>query len=91
MRAEGLTRGQAAERVRADKRSAADWDKGITIVHRGRVYPDGRVVRYPEPILADVNSPRMANVVGGKVDLARVEKVIHPRYLSLLEREQLHD
>ena len=33
----------------ADNRSATDWDKGITIINRGRIYPDGRVVRYPEP------------------------------------------
>ncbi len=91
LRAEGLTRAQAAQRVGADKRSAADWDKGITIIHRGRVYPDGRVVRYPEPILADVNSPRTATVLGGKIDLERVERVIHPRYLRLVEREQLRD
>jgi hypothetical protein len=55
------------------KGSAADWDKGITIIHRGRVYPDGRVVRYQQdPILADVTSARTVNVLGGQVDLARV-------------------
>lgn len=91
LRAEGLTRSEAAERVRADKRSAADWDKGITIIHRGRVYPDGRVVRYRDPILTDVKSARTATTIGGKVDLDRVEKVIHRRYLSLLERERLRD
>ncbi|WP_431951365.1 IS30 family transposase [Nocardia lijiangensis] len=86
-----MARAQAARQVGADKRSAADWDKGITIIHRGRIYPDGRVVRYPDPILTGVKSPRTAAVLGGKVDLDRVEKVIHPRYLSLLEREQLRD
>lgn len=91
LRVEGMTRAEAAERVRADKRSAADWDKGITIVHRGRVYPDGRVVRYPDPTLSAVTAVRTAQAIGGKVDLDRVEKVIHPRYLSLLEREQLRD
>jgi IS30 family transposase len=89
LRAEGLTRSEAAGRVRADKRSAADWDKRITIIHRGRVYPDGRVVRYPEPKLTGVESLQAA--IGGKVSLARVEKVIHPRYLSLVEREELRD
>jgi hypothetical protein len=67
LRAEGLTRAQAAKRVGADKRSAADWDKGITIINRGRIYPDGRIVRYPEPILAEVNSARTAPAIGGKV------------------------
>ena len=94
MRASGLTRAQARMRVGADKRSATDWDKGITIINRGRVYPDGRVVRYPSlsgSTLARVTPPRTARAIGGKVDLDRVEKVIDPRYLSLLERERLQD
>ncbi len=89
LRADGLSRSEAAAEVRADPRSAADWDKGITIIHRGRIYPDGRVVRYPEPKLPDV--PTMNTAVGGKVSLARVEQVIHPRYLGLIEREQIRD
>nr|THJ66120.1 hypothetical protein EU244_28225 [Rhodococcus qingshengii] len=47
LRAAGLTRVEARARVGADARSATDWDKGIAIINRGRVYPDGRVVRYP--------------------------------------------
>lgn len=89
LRADGLSRSEAAAIVRADARSAADWDRGITIIHRGRVYPDGRVVRYPEPKLPDV--PTMKAAVGGKASLARVERVIHPRFLSLIEREQIRD
>jgi IS30 family transposase len=45
LRAAGLTRAEARARVGADSRSATGWDKGITIINRGRVYPDGRVVR----------------------------------------------
>ncbi|MGY4652943.1 transposase-like protein [Mycobacterium sp. URHB0021] len=45
LRSEGLTRREAARKVGAVNRSATDWDKGITIIHRGRVYPDGRIVR----------------------------------------------
>lgn len=91
LRAEGLTRAEAAARVKADSRSAIDWDKGITIIHRGRIYPDGRTVRYPEPTLTGMNPSRTARAIGGRVDLDRVEKVIHARYLSLVEREQLRD
>jgi IS30 family transposase len=91
LRAVGLTRAEARERVGADNRSATDWDKGITIIYRGRVYPDGRVVRYPYSTLAGVTPPRIARTIGGRVDLDRVEKLIDPRYLSLLEREQLQD
>ena len=53
LRAAGLTRAEARARVGADNRSATDWDKGITIINRGRVYPDGRVVRYPLPARLD--------------------------------------
>jgi IS30 family transposase len=38
-----------------------------------------------------VTPPRTSRAIGGRVDLDRVEKLIDSRYLSLLEREQLHD
>jgi IS30 family transposase len=90
LRAEGLTRAEARKLVGADARSATDWDKGITIINRGRVYPDGRVVRYPGPIMDGVPE-RRTRAIGGSVDLNVVEKIIHPRYLGLIEREQLQD
>jgi transposase-like protein len=90
LRAAGLTRAQARVRVGADARSATDWDKGITTINRGRVYPDGRVVRYPERNNGSVPQ-RRSRAIGGSVDLDVVEKIIHPRYLSLIEREQLQD
>lgn len=90
LRAAGLTRAEARKRVRADARSATDWDKGITIINRGRIYPDGRVVRYPETKIDGVPE-RRTRAIGGSVDLNVVERIIHPRYLSLVEREQLQD
>lgn len=58
----------------------------------GRVYPDGRVVKYSSrQILAGVKAPRTTYIQGERVDLDRVERVIDPRYLSLLERERLRD
>lgn len=90
LRQAGLTRAEARARVGADARSATDWDKGITIINRGRVYPDGRVVRYPEQNNGSVPE-RRSRAIGGSVDLNIVEKVIDPRYLSLLERERLQD
>ena len=90
LRGQGLTRAEARAQVGADARSATDWDKGITIINRGRVYPDGRVVRYPVPMMDDVPQ-RRTRAIGGSVDLDVVEKVIHPRYLGLLERERLQD
>lgn len=61
------------------------------MIHRGRVYPDGRIVRYVKPTLSGMKAPRHGRAIGGRVDLNRVEKVIHPRYLSLIEREHLRD
>lgn len=90
LRAAGLTRAEARARVGADARSATDWDKGITIISRGRIYPDGRIVRYPEQNNGDMPE-RRTRAIGGSVDLNIVEKVIHGRYVSLLEREQLQD
>ncbi|NYI42873.1 IS30 family transposase/transposase-like protein [Demequina lutea] len=90
LRAGGLTRAQARARVGADARSATDWDKGITIINRGRVYPDGRVVRYSERDNGGVPE-RRSRAIGGSIDLNVVEKVIHPRYLSVTDRELLQD
>jgi len=91
LRGQGLTRSQAARRVNADARSATDWDKGITIIHRGRIYPDGRIVRYPERENSAMKPERRSRAIGGSVDLNLVEKVIHLRYLGVVEREYLHD
>ncbi|SNS45572.1 Transposase [Micrococcales bacterium KH10] len=90
LRAAGLTRSEARKRVGADARSAADWDKGITIINRGRVYPDGRIVRYAEQNNGNVPE-RRSRAIGASVDLNVVEKVIDGRYISLVEREQLQD
>lgn len=89
LRATGLTRSEARALVGADARSATDWDKGITIIKRGRIYPDGRIFRYPAPDNRTVKKTLRA--IGGNIDLDRVEKVIHPRYLSLIEREWVQD
>ena len=84
--------GRAASQVQVDKRTAADWDKGITQFTGGRRYSDGRVVRYDKAaILANVKSPRTTYTRGAPVDLARLETVVDTRYLSLVEREQIHD
>ena len=91
LRADGYSRAEAAAAVGADRRSAVDWDKGITIINRGRVYPDGRVVRYPASTMPGMAHARTVRAIGGRVDLDRVEKVIHPRYLNLIEREQIRD
>lgn len=92
LRQEGLSRRDAAARLGIEAHQALDWDKGIRVFSKGRVYPDGRVVLYrPEEVLANVKSPRTTWVQGERVALARVEQIIDARYLSLLERERLKD
>ena len=92
LRREGISRRAAAEKLGVEAHQALDWDKGIRVFSKGRIYPDGRVVLYgPAEMLAHVQTPRTAWVQGDRVDIARVEQVIDARYLSLLERERLKD
>jgi IS30 family transposase len=92
LRREGISRRAAASRLGVEAHQALDWDKGIRVFAGGRVHPDGRVVLYrPEEVLANVRNPRTAWVQGERVPLRQVEKVIHARYLSLVERERLKD
>jgi transposase, IS30 family len=93
LRGEGVSRRDAAAGVGVDKRTAQDWDKGIRQFYGGRVYPDGRVVKYrPAEILANVKNPRNRHGDNDTQNgLERLERSISPRYLSLTEREQIHD
>jgi IS30 family transposase len=92
LRREGVSRRAAAQQLGVEAHQALDWDKGIRVFSKGRIYPDGRVVLYrPAEILANVRNPRTAWVQGERVALSRVEQIIDARYLSLLERERLKD
>lgn len=92
LRAEGVSRPDAARRLGIESHQAADWDRGIRSFAKGRVYPDGRVVLYrQDEILANVRRPRTAWAQGEQVPLARVEQLIDCRYLSLVERERIKD
>jgi transposase, IS30 family len=93
LRSDGVSRRQAAEQVGVDKRTAQDWDKGIRQFYGGRVYADGRVVKYrPAEMLANVKNPRNAYGHNNtRCTLERLERSISARYLNLTEREQIHD
>lgn len=92
LRADGVSRAEAAKQVGVDKRSAQDWDKGIRQITGGRLHPDGRIIRYGQAsILANVKNPRDVYSRGAPVDLACLETRIDSRFLSLIEREQIHD
>ncbi|MEE1736823.1 hypothetical protein PUR49_09970 [Streptomyces sp. BE147] len=46
LRARGVSRREAAERVGAHPRTAQDWDWGIRKSNNSRIHPDGRRVNY---------------------------------------------
>ncbi|ANI90898.1 Transposase for insertion sequence element IS1086 [Dietzia timorensis] len=92
LRAAGWTRERARAFVGLDKRSAADADKGIQSFYGGRVLADGTVNRYTnQQIIERVKNSRTRYVQGERINLDTVDKVIHSRCLSIIEREALFD
>jgi len=92
LRKAGVSRLEAAERTHTDKRSALDWDKGIRQFSGGRLYPDGRVVKYDtKAVVANVKSPRDIYPRDDQVGLDQLDRPVSPRFLSLEQREQIHD
>ena len=81
LRAAGTRRTEAAAHVGVHIRTAADWDKGIRKIGDSRLYPDGRRVDYNTGMTTLVDVPA----------LAAVEAVLHPRYLTLTQRETIAD
>lgn len=87
-----MSRVAAATEVGIDKRSAQDWDKGITQFSGGRVHADGTIVRYNSSMkLSQVKNPRQAYARIDAIDLPVLERHIDGRFLNLQERETIHD
>ena len=56
------------------------------------MYPDGSVVTYSAAeTIANVKNPRATYLTADDVDVERLERGIHKRFLSLEERERIHD
>jgi IS30 family transposase len=81
LRADGMSQSEAAARVGVNVRSARDWDQDVRHVNNSRIYPDGTVIDYNTGMTMQVEVPA----------LPAVEAVLHPRYLSLEERETIAD
>jgi IS30 family transposase len=79
LRKRGVPRASAARAVGVNVRTAKDWDYGVRKTRHSRAYPDGRRVDYTTGMIT-VGQP-----------LARVEKVLHERFVSLTERETMAD
>jgi IS30 family transposase len=70
--------GGAAAAVGVHVRTARDWDRGVRKLNGRRLYPDGRMVDYARGAITQ------------QVPLP-LEKVLNPRFLTLIEREQIAD
>jgi transposase, IS30 family len=78
LREQGVARRRAAEQVGVDERTAKDWDWGVRKTRGVRSYPDGRRVGYNTEVTTAV-AP----------SLTALDKQLHPRFLTLLQRETI--
>ncbi len=74
----------AAARVGVNPRTAQDWDKGIRKINGSRLHPDGRWVNYKTGVSTHVEGQQAPTV-------SALEAQLHPRYLTLVEREKIAD
>jgi IS30 family transposase len=77
LRAAGSTRREAAAAAGMHVRTARDWDRGVRKLNGRRLYPDGRLVDYARGTITQQPVP------------PDLEKELHPRFLTLLERERI--
>ncbi|MEU6239344.1 IS30 family transposase [Kitasatospora sp. NPDC047058] len=79
-----MRRRDAAARVGVHERTARDWDLGIRKIGNARLHPDGRRVDYTAGMTSTVAVPSAPS-------LAAVEAELHPRFLTVAEREVIAD
>lgn len=84
LRAAGVRRGEAAARAGVHERTAEDWDRGIRQIGHSRLHPDGRRIDYKTGVTS-------IGATASKPSLAAVEAVVHPRFLTVTERELIAD
>ena len=84
LRAGGVPRARAAAQVGVNIRTARDWDQGIRKNAHARILPDGRRIDYKTGVVTYVDGSREPTVFALEADL-------HPRFLTLVEREQIAD
>ena len=85
LRAQGVPRRRAAEQVGVNERTAEDWDYGVRKSRNTRTYPNGLRVDYA------AGTATMGAVTTPAPGLAALEKQLHPRFLTLAEREKIRD
>jgi IS30 family transposase len=76
---------RAAQQVGVNVRTARDWDGGVRKTSTSRTYRDGLRVDYA------AGTATMTGVNTVSPALSVLDKQLHPRFLSLTEREQIRD
>lgn len=84
LRASGVRRRDAAVQAGVNEHTARDWDHGIRKVSNARLHPDGRRVDYNTGVTTFV-------APGSTPSLAAIEAELHPRFLTIVEREMIAD
>lgn len=85
LRKEGVPLARAAQMVGIHIRTARDWDLGVRHLKRGRLYPDGRLVDYTTGEVT-IRGVKIAGPGIGELTCK-----LHPRFLSIQEREKIAD
>jgi IS30 family transposase len=83
LRAAGVRRRDAAARVGVHERTAKDWDRGVRKIGGARLHPDGRRIDYTTGVSTIVSAT--------SASMAAVEAELHPRFLTVTERELIAD
>jgi IS30 family transposase/transposase len=84
LRAAGVRRREAAAQAGVHERTARDWDRGIRKIGDARLHPDGRRIDYKTGVTT-------TGTDGSEPSLAAVEAGLHPRFLTVTEREMIAD
>lgn len=85
LRARGVSRREAAALVGVHARTAHDWDRGIRQIGHSRLHSDGRLVDYRTGTTTMVGMDTLTPT------LAALSRPLHPRYVTLEEREKIAD
>jgi transposase-like protein len=81
LRAAGVPRREAAAQVGVHERTARNWDHGIRKIGNARLHADGRLIDYKTGVITIVADP----------SVVAVEAELHPRFLTVTERELIAD
>lgn len=85
LRSQGLSRREAARQTGINERTGRDWDHGARKSRNSRFYPDGRRVNY------STGQTTIESMTSPKPVMDALKRQVHPRFLTLQERERIAD